>query len=118
MPKAAAVVFADTDRPEGLGRVVNAMTTVKEFKEAGDEATLIFDGAGTKWVGELSDEGHKYNQLYQEVRDVLAGACSYCASAYGVREQVEQSGVELLDEYSGHPSLRQLVQDGYQVLTF
>jgi hypothetical protein len=52
------------------------------------------------------------------VRDAIAGACSYCSSAYGVKEQVEQSGVELLDEYSGHPSLRQLVQDGYQVLTF
>jgi hypothetical protein len=118
MPKAAAVVFADTDSAEGLGRVVNAMTTVKEFKEAGDGATLIFDGAGTKWVAELSNEDHKYNELYQGVRDVVAGACSYCASAYGVKEQVERSGVELLDEYSGHPSLRQLVQDGYQVLTF
>ena len=50
MAKAATIIFADTDRPEGLGRVVNALTTVKEFKEAGDEAVVIFDGAGTKWV--------------------------------------------------------------------
>jgi Pyridine nucleotide-disulphide oxidoreductase, dimerisation domain len=36
---------------------VNALTTAKEFKEAGDEAIVIFDGAGTKWVPELRARG-------------------------------------------------------------
>ena len=118
MAKAASIVFADTDTREGLGRVVNALTTAKEFKEAGDEAAVIFDGAGTKWVAELSREDHKYHGLFQEVRDVVAGACSYCAGAYGVKEQVEQAQVRLLEEYEGHPSLRSLVNDGYAVVTF
>ena len=83
MARAASIVFADTDRPEGLGRVVNALTTAKEFKEAGDEAVVIFDGAGTKWVAELAREDHKYHGLFEEVRDVVGGACSYCAAAYG-----------------------------------
>jgi hypothetical protein len=118
MARAASVVFADTDTPEGLGRVVNALTTAKEFKEAGDGAVVIFGGAGTKWVGELSREDHKYHRLFQDVQDVLAGACSYCAGAYGVKEQVEQAGVPLLEEYEGHPSLRSLIADGYAVVTF
>jgi hypothetical protein len=118
MARAASIVFADTDRPEGLGRVVNALTTAKEFKEAGDESVVIFDGAGTKWIAELSREDHKYHALFEDVRDVVAGACSYCAGAYGVKEQVEQTGVPLLDEYEGHPSVRSLVNDGYEVVTF
>jgi hypothetical protein len=32
------------------------------------------------------------------VRDRIAGACSYCAAAYGVKDQVEAAGVDLLDE--------------------
>jgi hypothetical protein len=116
--KAASIVFADTDTREGLGRVVNALTTAKEFKEAGDDAVVIFDGAGTKWVAELAREDHKYHRLFEDVRDVVAGACSYCASAYGVKEQVEQVGVELLEEYEGHPSVRTLVNDAYEVVTF
>ena len=118
MARAASVVFADTDRPEGLGRVVNALTTAKEFKEAGDGAVVIFDGAGTKWVAELSREDHKYHGLFQDVRDVVGGACSYCAEAYGVKEQVEQAGVPLLEEYEEHPSLRRLISDAYAVVTF
>ena len=118
MAKAASIVFADTETREALGRVVNALTTAKEFKEAGDDAVVIFDGAGTKWVAELSREDHKYHRLFNDVRDVVGGACSYCAGAYGVKDQVEQIGVELLEEYEGHPSLRSLINDGYHVVTF
>jgi adenosyl cobinamide kinase/adenosyl cobinamide phosphate guanylyltransferase len=102
---------------EDLGRVVNAMTTAKEFKEAGDEIALVFDGAGTKWIPELSD-GHKYSDLFGEVRDKVAGACEYCSKAYGVLEGVEQAGVKLLGEYEHHPSLRGYASQGYQVITF
>jgi hypothetical protein len=49
---------------------------------------------------------------------VIGGACSYCSGAYGVKDQGEQTGVTLLDEYEGHPSLRTLICDGYAVVTF
>jgi hypothetical protein len=98
MAKAAAIVFADTGSPEALGRVMNALTTAHEFKEAGHDVVVVFDGAGTKWVAELSRENHKYHGLFEEVRDVVAGACSYCAEAFGVKEAVEGAGVELLEE--------------------
>jgi hypothetical protein len=118
MAKAATIVFADTDTAEGLGRVMNALTTAKEFKEAGDDALVIFDGAGTKWIAELARDDHKYNALFEDVRDIVGGACSYCADAFGVKADVEQSGVELLEDYRGHPSVRKLVNDGYEVITF
>jgi hypothetical protein len=117
MTKAAIVVLADTETGGDLGRVVNALTTAKEFKETGDEVTLVFDGAGTKWIPELSN-GHKYSDLFRQVRDRVAGACEYCSNAYGVREEIESSGVELLGEYEHHPSLHSYASDGYQVITF
>lgn len=117
MPKAAVVLFADTDSPEGMGRMANALTTAREFKQSGDEVRVIFDGAGTKWAAELSGD-HKYSKLLDAVRDEVEGACAYCANAYQVKGAVEESGVDLIDEYDGHPSLRQLVVGGYEVLTF
>ena len=54
MVKVAFVVLADTETREGLGRTVNAMIGTKEFKEAGDEVRLIFDGAATRWIGRAS----------------------------------------------------------------
>ena len=59
MTKAAIVLLTDTETKEGLGRMSNALTSVREFKEENQEVTLIFDGAGTKWIGELSDPDHK-----------------------------------------------------------
>ncbi len=118
MSKAALIVFADTDTAEGLGRAVNALTSAKEFRDAGDEALIVFDGAGTKWVAELSDPEHDYHQLFADTQELVEGACGYCSSAFGVREQVEQSPVALLEEYEGHPSLRRLISDGYEVVTF
>lgn len=118
MPKVALLVLADTDAKADLGRVVNALQIAREFDEAGDEVTVIFDGAGTQWIPALSDEGHKYHPLFEQTKGSVAGACSYCAGAYGVKEEIEGTDVELLDEFDGHPSVRKLISNGYQVLTF
>ena len=118
MTKGAIVVLAGTESREGLGRVTNALVTAREFKEAGDEVVIVFDGAGTQWIGELLDEEHKYHRAFERVRDVVAGACSYCAEAYGVTDTVEQAGIPLLDEYARHPSIRRLIDEGYAVVTF
>lgn len=117
MAKIAVILLADTDRPEGMGRMANALTTAKEAKEAGDDIRVILDGAGTKWAPELADEGHKYHRLLADVKQET-GACVYCSRAYGVKDQVDAAGIQALDEYKGHPSIRQLIVDGFDVITF
>ncbi len=112
------LLLADADTHEAMGRMANALTSAKESVEAGDEAVVIFDGASTKWVPELESEEHRYHRVYSELREHILGACSYCAQAFGVKDQVEASAVKPLTDYRGHPSLHRLVADDYQVLTF
>ena len=90
----------------------------KEFKEAGDDVRLIFDGAATQWPGVLADDKHKAHRLYDSVADVGAGAWGYCAGAFHAKESLHHAKVRLMDEYEGHPSSRRLLADGYQVLSF
>ncbi len=118
MAKAAMVVLADTETKGELGRVANALTTAKEFKEAGEESIIVFDGAGTRWIPELSNPDHQYHEVFNEIKDQVEGACSYCSAAFGVKEEVQESGVTLLEEHEGHPSLQRLVSQDYQVITF
>ncbi|MEW6247954.1 MAG: hypothetical protein AB1555_14745 [Nitrospirota bacterium] len=118
MAKVAIIVFADTETHEGLGRVVNALEAVKEFKEAHEDVQLIFDGAGPKWIPELSKPDHKIHGLYEAVKDRIAGACEFCAGAFGVKDKVVACGVRLAGDFEGHPSFRKLVSAGYQVITF
>jgi len=117
MPDAAIVVLAGTESPSDLGRVVNGLQTAQEFAEAGDNVEIIFDGAGTQWIPELEDEDHDYHSLYAELTDQMK-ACNYCANAYEVADAVENSPAELLDEHEGHPSIRSLVDDGYEIITY
>lgn len=118
MAKAAIVILAGTESHADKGRVVNGLEAAKEFAETdGDDVELVFDGAGTQWVPELEDADHEYHGLYQAVRDDMA-VCDYCAGAFGVGDAVEDAGVETLDENDGHPSIRSLVDDDYEVVTF
>lgn len=83
-----------------------------------DDVRIVFDGAGTAWVPELAKKEHKAHGLYAAVGDRIAGVCAYCAGAFGVKDAVVAQGVQLAGEYEGHPSVRRLVHDGYQVITF
>lgn len=57
-------------------------------------------------------------ELFESVRDRISGACDYCAGAFQVTDEVKQAGVALLDEYRGHPSVKRLVDQGYEVISF
>ena len=116
--KAAIVIMTDNDTHADRARAANALTTAYEFKEAGDEVTVVFTGAGTKWIAELSQPDHRLNRAYRMIEDKVQGACKACAVSFGVREDIEAAGVPLLTEYRGHQSLRRLVNEGYQIITF
>ena len=118
MAKVAIVILSDTGTHADSARVANALTTAYEFKEAQEEVMLIFTGAGTKWVAELSDPDHRLNRAFGLVKDKVAGACKACATSFGAREAVQASGVALLTDYRGHQSLRKVINEGYQVVTF
>ncbi len=98
--------------------MANALTTAKEFLDAGDDVALVFDGAGVTWIPHLADPEQKYHKLFGDIRGAVRGACLYCSRAYGVKEDVEAAGVPFLDDFRDHPSVRSLVADGYQVITF
>jgi len=118
MANAAIVILAGTEGHANAGRLVNGLEAAKEFAETdGDNVELIFDGAGTQWIPELEDEENDYHELYQAVKDESA-VCDFCAGAFGVEDAVADSGVVTLDDHDGHPSIRSLVDDDYEIITF
>ncbi len=123
--KAAILVLSDpkTGSEEALGRVFNALAAAYDFKNRGEEVTILFNGAGTRWIGELSKEDHPAHALFEDVKDKVAGVSCGCADVFGGTEDAEQSGFELIKDNpvpgtTGLPSLRNLAADGYTVLTF
>lgn len=123
--KAAILVFADPNAgsDEALGRVFNALAAAYDYKTRGEEVTILFQGAGTRWIGELQKTDHPAHELFNEVKDKVAGVSCGCADVFGSREEAEKSGFELITDNqvpntSGLPSLHDLVSQGYALLTF
>ena len=118
MTKATVIILAGTEGHDNLGRVANGLQAAKEFVETdGDDVELIFDGAGTQWVPELEDEDHDYHGLYMAVKDDTS-VCDYCSGAFGVEDAVADAGLVTLDDHDGHPSIRSLVDEGHEIITF
>ena len=121
----AIVVLSDprSGSDDAFGRVFNALATAYEFKENGEAVTLQFQGAGTRWVGELDKPDHPAHELFESVRDVVAGVSSGCADVFGATEDAIEAGWALIKDNpvpgtAGLPSLRRLLADGQTVLTF
>jgi hypothetical protein len=114
----AVVVMAGADTHEGLARLVGALEMAREFKQAGDDVVIVFEGAGTEWAAALPAPEHNVHGLYSTVADCVRGACEFCASAFGVKDRLESHGMPLLADHDGHPSLRALASQGYQIATF
>jgi hypothetical protein len=123
--KAAIIVFSDpkAGSDESLGRLFNALVTAHDFKQAGNEVTILFQGAGTRWAGEVIKPEHPAHRLYQSVADKVAGVSCGCADVFGATETAEKSGFTLLKHNAlpgtpELPSVPRLVSEGFTVFTF
>jgi DsrE/DsrF-like family len=123
--KAAIIILSDpkSGSEDALGRVFNGLAAAYDFKQQGDEVTVRFQGAGTRWIGELSKDDHPAHSLFEAVKDHVAGVSCGCADVFGGTEDVEKAGLDLIKDNavpgtSGLASLRKLVADGFSILTF
>ena len=123
--KTAIIVLSDpkSGSDDVLGRLFNALASAYDFKQAGEQVEIIFQGAGTRWVGVLNDTNHPAYELFKEVEDKVAGVSCGCADVFGATEEAERSAFDLIKDNpvpgtSGLPSIRKLTQDGFNVLIF
>jgi hypothetical protein len=123
--KTAILILSDpkTGTDEALGRVFNALAAAYEFREKGDDITVLFQGSGTRWIAELGKPDHPVHALFNMVKDTVAGVSAGCADVFGATEDVEKSAFKLVTDNAvpgtaGLPSLHSLSADGYTILTF
>ncbi len=116
MNKMALVIYS-TLEGSGNSAIYRALMFAQESRDAGDDVTLVFDGAGSLAAAELAQAGHRMHALYENVKALVRGVCRYCAKSYGVLGAIEASGLPLLGDDRGHASPRQLLLEGRQIVT-
>jgi hypothetical protein len=119
--KTAIVILSDPKNgsEESLGRVFNGLAAAYDFQNAGQEVSILFQGAGTRWPEVLQKEDHPVHELFKAVRDKIQGVSCACADVFGA----DTSGFDLVTDNkvpktTGLPSMSKLQSDGYNVLTF
>lgn len=114
--KVAVVIY--TPITGDMSRVYRGLKTALEFKNAGDDVVVQFDGSGIETLAAISQQDNPLNGLAVELADNIAGGCGFCADSHKVKDQVVEAGWALLTDDAGEASNRKLLQEGYTILTF
>jgi len=123
MSKTTLVVLSDPrGGEEALGRLFNALAAAYDFAQRKQDVQIVFQGAGTRWAGVVTQPEHPAHALYRAVEDKVAGVSSACAVAFGARDQAVGNGFDLLADNAvpgttGLPSLAAFAREG-TVITF
>ncbi|WP_143423307.1 DsrE family protein [Halegenticoccus soli] len=114
----AVLVNADTD---SVGPAANGLEYAIDLDDSGYHVEVYFDGSATQWPPLLEEKPeHPVNKYYEEIqeRNLLQGVCGYCADAFGVADENEELGVELLGGREDHgPHVGELVDEGFELIT-
>ncbi len=104
------------------GRVFHAMVHAKQAYARGDDVQLFFAAEGTYWPERLADSQHQMHPLFEELlgAEIIAGACSNCANAFGHADGAKQAvGLIKGPEASyGQIDILGMADKGYRVWLF
>jgi len=121
MSKTAIIILSDpkAGSDEATARLLNGLAAAYDYKTAGEDVKILFQGTASRWPKILQDESHFANKIYNEVKDKIEGVSAACASVWGA----EPSGHDLISGNQvpgtpGLPSLVKLQKEGYTILTF
>jgi len=115
--KVAVIVYSNVTT-EAPSRAYRAVGFVAELLAHGDDVALIFDGGGSATLAAVLSRKHDLHKAYTAAAPALRGVCGYCAGAYGVADALKAAAVPFLVDDRGHASLRGLLDEGRQIVTF
>lgn len=99
---------------------VHVLLNALDMNKRGKTVTIVIEGAAVKLVGELEKESCPFHQPYMKAKKagLIDGVCKACSSKLGALDDVTASGLPLLDDMMGHPSMAAYLDKGYEIITF
>ncbi len=112
---------------------IHVLLNSLDLKAKGHDVVLVIEGGAVALVGPLSggpglDDLKKAKPAmfdllaanFKMVRGegMISAVCRACSKQLGVLEAVENSGLPLSGEMSGHPAMSSYIAEGYSIVTF
>jgi hypothetical protein len=98
---------------------VHVLLNALDMAEKGHDVKVVFEGAATKQIAELSDASKPFAKLYEQVKakGLVAAVCKACAAKMDSLVAAQEQGLPLSGAMSGHPPLSEYLEAGYQIVT-
>ncbi len=99
---------------------IHALLNSIDLNERGREGIIVLEGESVTLVAQMAKSGHFLNTLYEKAKslDLISGACKACATKLNAIDAIQEHGIPLIGEMSGHPSMGEFMDKGYTVITF
>ena len=99
---------------------IHVLFNAIDLQKRGRQGSIVLEGEAVTLVALMSKPDHFLNTLYKKAMDLglFYGACKACATKLKAVETIEEEKIPLIGEMSGHPSMGEFMDKGYQTLTF
>ena len=99
---------------------VHVLLNAIDLNDRGYEVKIVIEGPATKLVPELAGKDNPMYSLYEKAKglNLIDGACKACSNKMGVLKEIEDQGIKLLGEMTGHPSMARYKEEGFEIITF
>lgn len=97
---------------------VHVLLNALDMAQKGHDVKVIFEGAATRQIAELSNASQPFAKPYEQVKakGLVAAVCKACATKTGSLQAAEAQGLPISAAMSGHPPLGEYVEAGYQII--
>ncbi len=99
---------------------VHVLLNALDLNAHGHDVKIIIEGSATKLVQELADPAKPFANLFQQVKakNLIDCVCKACAAKMGVLQAVIEQNLPLGEDMSGHPGMRQYLEQGFDIISF
>jgi hypothetical protein len=98
---------------------IHVLLNALDLHEKGAAVKIILEGEATGLVVDLKKPENPLHKLYCKVKDLalIHAVCRACALKMGSLQAVEEEGLRLADDMSGHAGMTPYIEQEYEIIT-
>ena len=98
---------------------IHVLLNALDLHEKGAAVKIILEGETTGLVVDLKNTEHPLHKLYSKAKDLalIHAVCRACAVKMGSLQAVEEEGLNVVDDMSGHVGMAPYLEQNYEIIT-
>jgi len=98
---------------------IHVLLNALDLHEKGADVKIVLEGEATGLVNDLRNTEHPLHKLYAKAKDLalIHAVCRACAVKMSSLQAVEEEGLSLADDMSGHAGMAPYIEQNYEIIT-